>query len=92
MLAAQLQLGSRSVSLGGAEKFGEKQRIFQRISLSLLTEAFGDSNIRTNFADAHIVQFRRGIAQSGSAPALGAGCREFESLYPDHFLDRASAF
>ena len=40
----------------------------------------------------------RGVAQSGSAPALGAGCREFESLHPDHFyapvahLDRASAF
>ena len=30
----------------------------------------------------------RGIAQSGSAPALGAGCREFESLYPDQsFFD-----
>ncbi len=28
----------------------------------------------------------RSIAQSGSAPALGAGCREFESLYSDHFL------
>ena len=28
---------------------------------------------------------RRGIAQPGRAPALGAGCREFESLYPDHF-------
>ena len=28
----------------------------------------------------------RGIAQSGSAPALGAGCREFESLYPDQFF------
>ena len=28
----------------------------------------------------------RGIAQSGSAPALGAGCREFESLYPDQFV------
>ena len=28
----------------------------------------------------------RGIAQSGSAPALGAGCRGFESLYPDHFM------
>ena len=27
----------------------------------------------------------RGIAQSGSASALGAECREFESLYPDHF-------
>ena len=32
----------------------------------------------------HAVRLR-GIAQSGSAPALGAGCREFESLYPDHF-------
>ncbi len=28
----------------------------------------------------------RSIAQSGSAPALGAGCREFESLYSDHCL------
>ena len=45
----------------------------------------------------------RGIAQSGSAPALGAGCREFESLYPDQIreiseigpdssVDRAVAF
>ncbi len=43
----------------------------------------------------------RGIAQPGSAPALGAGCREFESLYPDQLVtvhapvahsDRASAF
>ena len=31
----------------------------------------------------------RGIAQSGSAPALGAGCREFKSLYPDQFLHLA---
>ena len=31
----------------------------------------------------HLVAVCRGIAQSGSAPALGAGCREFESLYPD---------
>lgn len=28
----------------------------------------------------------RGIAQSGSASALGAECREFESLYPDQDL------
>ena len=28
----------------------------------------------------------RGVAQSGSAPALGAGCRGFESLHPDHYL------
>jgi hypothetical protein len=32
-----------------------------------------------------IADCRRGIAQPGRAPALGAGCREFESLYPDHF-------
>jgi hypothetical protein len=32
----------------------------------------------------------RGIAQPGSAPALGAGCREFESLYPDHEFDLRS--
>ena len=28
----------------------------------------------------------RGVAQPGSAPALGAGCREFESLHPDHYV------
>ena len=25
----------------------------------------------------------RGVAQPGSAPGLGPGCREFESLHPD---------
>ena len=34
----------------------------------------------------------RGIAQSGSAPALGAGCREFESLYPDQFFESSKDF
>src|SRR6478736_10546876 len=28
----------------------------------------------------------RGIAQSGSAPGLGPGCRRFESFYPDHMI------
>ena len=27
----------------------------------------------------------RGVAQLGRAPALGAGCRRFESCLPDHF-------
>lgn len=27
----------------------------------------------------------RGVAQSGRVPALGAGCRWFESSHPDHF-------
>ena len=34
------------------------------------------------------LQLFRDIAQPGSAPALGAGCREFESLYPDHLYLR----
>src|SRR6266849_1173732 len=29
----------------------------------------------------------RGVAQPGRAPALGAGCRRFESSRPDHFGD-----
>ena len=28
--------------------------------------------------------FNRGVAQPGSAPALGAGSRGFKSLRPDH--------
>ena len=32
-----------------------------------------------------IVTNIRGIAQPGRAPALGAGCRMFESCYPDQF-------
>ena len=28
----------------------------------------------------------RDVAQFGSAPALGAGCRWFESSHPDHIL------
>lgn len=27
------------------------------------------------------------MAQSGSAPALGAGCRGFKSLCPDHAIN-----
>ena len=33
--------------------------------------------------EAHRSLFR-GVAQSGSAPALGAGCRRFKSYHPDH--------
>ena len=47
-----------------------------------LTELFGKSIMRALTK----CDLKRGIAQSGSAPALGAGCREFESLYPDQFL------
>ena len=39
---------------------------------------------------------RRDVAQFGSAPALGAGCRRFESCRPDHmrvwFNGRTEAF
>ena len=33
----------------------------------------------------------RGVAQSGSAPALGAGRRGFKSLHPDHFRPEKGA-
>ena len=40
-----------------------------------------------NFAPREGCALRhRGVAQSGSAPALGAGCRGFESLHPDQLL------
>ena len=56
-----------------------------------------DANLLERFDDFKVSQYDRedpgnsiscyrGIAQSGSAPALGAGCREFESLYPDHLI------
>ena len=51
-----------------------------------LTTAYSMSIMRTSFeAVISLPASIRGIAQSGSAPALGAGCREFESLYPDQF-------
>ena len=31
-----------------------------------------------------IITHQRGVAQAGSAPGLGPGGREFESLRPDH--------
>ena len=31
-------------------------------------------------------QHLRDVAQFGSAPALGAGCRRFKSCRPDHIL------
>ena len=63
------------------------------IGTSLIKSVLSVSQLFINLqSDRHItgkrfVLFRRGVAQSGSAPALGAGCREFESLHPDHLLD-----
>ena len=36
--------------------------------------------------------FRRGVAQLGSAPALGAGGRRFKSCRPDHLPDSLGVF
>ena len=33
-----------------------------------------------------IITHQRGVAQAGSAPGLGPGGREFESLRPDHLI------
>uniref|UniRef100_E6QBI4 Uncharacterized protein n=1 Tax=mine drainage metagenome TaxID=410659 RepID=E6QBI4_9ZZZZ len=35
---------------------------------------------------------RRGVAQLGSAPALGAGCRRFESYRPDQLINKLGHF
>lgn len=69
-----------------------------------LTTELSQSIIQTRYRVKCKRHGIRGIAQSGSAPALGAGCRGFKSLYPDQIfyrdtvyapvahLDRAPAF
>ena len=41
------------------------------------------SEIKSFACDAEIREENRGVAQPGSAPALGAGCRRFKSSRPD---------
>jgi hypothetical protein len=41
------------------------------------------SEVLTSGKFAISTDFIRGVAQSGSAPALGAGCRRFKSSRPD---------
>ena len=50
-----------------------------------LTNCKATVNMRPSLGSTHAASqcLIRGIAQSGSAPALGAGCRGFKSLYPD---------
>ena len=61
-------------------------------TVKTLTEPSGASNILppktivvNQSGRRKSVEFCRGIAQSGSALALGARCRGFKSLYPDQF-------
>jgi hypothetical protein len=46
---------------------------------------------RGHISDVNRIESRepscRGVAQPGSAPALGAGGRKFESCRPDQYLD-----
>jgi hypothetical protein len=39
-----------------------------------------------------VEQYSRGVAQPGSAPALGAGGRRFKSYRPDQFLNQLAGF
>jgi hypothetical protein len=58
--------------------------------LSYLQEGIDDVGITEYHRNSlFVVKHERGIAQSGSAPALGAGCRGFESLYPEKLNDLA---
>ena len=51
--------------------------------LTLKLEIVIYASLETGHAATSKVR-NRDVAQSGSAPALGAGCRGFESLHPDH--------
>ena len=65
------------------------------IRITTLTNPLSNGNMRAllrRSLDYPLIKQFRGIAQSGSAPALGAGCREFESLYPDHFFQGVFGF
>ena len=53
----------------------------------LFWDSFGTVGLAIASTCAKILgNFSRGVAQPGSAPALGAGGRWFESSRPDHFL------
>ncbi len=49
-----------------------------KLSKNLLTMVVKYCNIQ------RLIFMQRGVAQFGSALALGARCREFESRHPDH--------
>ena len=67
--------GSARILFGSCEPLAREDR------QALDTRAFDGRGARQYDRAA----VRRGMAQSGSAPALGAGSREFESPYPDQF-------
>ena len=56
-----------------------------RVSRIRYAGVSGDDKSEINFfvCDEEIREENRGVAQSGSAPALGAGCRRFKSSRPD---------
>ena len=64
---------------------GASKRSIIRIYQGQLTSGYGAS-IMPSFLKWTKFRNYRGIAQSGSALALGARCREFKSLYPDQFF------
>ena len=78
---------TRRAGQQGREDFARKQRLLPR---KVFPADFDSSAI----IDAAVQ--RRDVAQFGSAPALGAGCRRFESCRPDHmrvwFNGRTEAF
>ena len=64
---------------------GRLSRAAQRAeTLSLPRSSPLACRIRANYVCAESRAADRGIAQSGSAPALGAGGRKFKSCCPDH--------
>ena len=65
----------------GTKTVNKKAAIFLK---KLLTKHWVSHIITFVGCDEHRSRNLRGVAQSGSAPALGAGRRGFKSLHPDH--------
>jgi hypothetical protein len=50
-----------------------------------------EKSLHTDASYVIKITLHRGVAQSGSAPALGAGGRRFESSHPDQLCACSSA-
>ena len=74
-------LGTRTMGLGNEKRENEKKRNFLHSFRILQIWACINRKIVLN------KKIYRGVAQPGSAPALGAGSRRFKSSRPDHLSD-----
>ena len=91
MLVVRVQRGRAGAT--GRGKGGQQEGPLRRALTRLQGRGGADRSkvFRADFDSSAIIDAavqRRDVAQFGSAPALGAGCRRFESCHPDHSIAR----